>query len=94
MTMATPASNGLIESYEALRSRVTQGEGASAGLTLFLTRGMAAWMQVSKEYAPPLPRTMLTKADRVRVIIPAGLQGDLVMALASLTLNVRRGGKS
>ena len=79
-----------MDSYEALRDQVMHGDGVSAGLALFLTRGMAIWMQVWKEYKPSTPRIISTKSNDVRVILPADLQGDLVMALVSLAVNARK----
>jgi len=65
-------------------------DGSSAGLALFLTRGMAVWMRVWKEYEPSTPRVISINADNVRVMLPADLQDDLVTALAGLTINVRK----
>jgi len=79
-----------VDGYEALRNRAMHGDGSSAGLTLFLTRGMAVWMRVWKEYEASTPRVISTNADNVRVMLPADLQDDLVTVLAGLAINVRK----
>ncbi len=81
----------MMDRYEALRHQVLNGRGMSAGLALFLGRGMIAWMNAWKEYTPNSRDNMQEKRRQSRAELPIGIQGDLVMALASMTLNVRRG---
>ncbi len=81
----------MVDRYEALRHRALNGRGITAGLALFLGRGMAAWMHAWKEYAPNSRGNMQEKRLQPRAELPIGIQGDLVMALANLALNVRRG---
>jgi len=81
----------MIDRYEALRHRVLNGRGVSADLALFLGRGMATWMYAWKEYAPNSRGNMQEKRRQSKAELPIGIQSDLVMVLASMALNVRRG---
>jgi len=89
-TPASLAARNLVDGYETLRSRAMQGDLVSAGMALFLSRGMAVWMQVWKEYEPSIPRVISSNKNTVRVALPADMQQDLVMALVGLTLHARK----
>ncbi len=80
----------MVDRYEALRHRAFNERGISAGLALFLGRGMAAWMHAWKEYAPTLGEDIRQKRQP-RAELPLGIQGDLVMTLVNMALNIRRG---
>jgi len=88
---ASLSSHNMVDRYEALRHRALNGRGVSAGLALFLDRGMTAWMHAWKEYSPKPRSNMQTKQRPSRAELPIGIQGDLVMALAGMALNVKRG---
>jgi len=73
-----------------LRHQVIKGHGTSAGLTLFISRGMAAWMHAWKEYTPTSGVDVQQKRQ-LRAELPIGIQNDLVMTLVNMALNIRRG---
>jgi len=81
----------MVDLYEALRHQVLKGCGTSAGLALFISRGMAAWMHAWKEYAPTPRSNMPEKRRQVGAELPTRLRSDLVMTLVNMALNIRRG---
>lgn len=91
MSQSSLASHNMVDRYEALRHQVLKGCGTSAGLALFINRGMAAWMHAWKEYAPILIDNMQEKRQHMGAELPANLRGDLVMTLVNMTLNIGRG---
>ena len=82
----------MVDRYEALRSQALKRDGRSAGLTLFVSHGMATWIEAWKDYMPRTVDHVPANRPCVGSEVPLGIQGDLVAALANLAQNFRRRG--
>ena len=90
MTLTTSVSgikpdDGALLHYESLRSRVLNSEGSfsehSLGLTLFIRRGMLAWMEACHRCVPANPKP--TKHLKVPVFAYAS---EMIKVMANITL--------
>ena len=85
-------SNQVLEQYEALRRDVLAA-GSSVdrglGLSLFLTRGMSAWLAAVTALMPRSPRPAMSSApqpfERMPVLLPS-LRSELTVMLADMVL--------
>ncbi|MFH1314520.1 MAG: hypothetical protein ABIJ00_15035 [Candidatus Eisenbacteria bacterium] len=73
------------------------GSEGSAGLALFLSRGMAAWIKVWQAYMSPTDVEKMSDSGRVESWQPdmelsGRLRGELITALVSMVLNNSRKG--
>lgn len=88
MIITAPAAD-LEPGYEALRARAV-GEIPQLtprGLTVFLRRGMTAWM-CALPPQPPVPKLPPQPAKGTGY--PSAADGDLVQLLTTMVLNTRR----
>jgi hypothetical protein len=92
MRASFPDPGGVVEQYEAVRREALEGAATGRrghGLTLLLSRGMAAWVAAWRELLPrcpwpspgpePLPSEM-------RSVLPPGVRSDLTTVLADMVL--------
>ena len=85
-------SNQVLEQYEALRRDVL-ATGSSVdrglGLSLFLTRGMSAWLAAVTALMSRSPRPAMISApqqfERMPVLVPS-LRSELTVMLADMVL--------
>ena len=85
-------SNPVLEQYEALRRDVL-AVGSSfdrgLGLSLFLTRGMSAWLTAVTALMPRSPRPAMISTppqfERMPVLVPS-VRSDLTVMLADMVL--------
>ncbi len=85
-------SNQVLEQYEALRRDVL-ASGSSfdrgLGLSLFLTRGMSAWLAAITALMPRSPRPAIISGpapfERLPVLAPS-VRSDLTVMLADMVL--------
>ena len=83
----TVATQELVTSYEELRRGwLTQAFAGRRGLTLFLRRGMSAWIYAWRECVPGKPRRGEFLPDSSRNILPSGLYADTVSVLAEMAM--------
>jgi hypothetical protein len=76
----------LIAEYEELRSQAIEGSGRGFGLTLFLQRGMRAWVDAWCECKTAAPRSTANSGVTARTcVLP--MSSELAILLAGLTLN-------
>lgn len=80
---------GLAERYEGLRHEAVSGKDASRddGMTLFLRRGMSAWMRAWIDLVPedhPLP----AEGGRRSCDCAGEARGEIVMLLSNMALGV------
>ena len=80
----------MVDRYEALRGQALKRDGRSAGLTLFVSHGMATWIEAWKDYMPRTVDHVPANRPSVEIESPIGIQGDLVTALANLAQSFRR----
>ena len=83
----------MVERYEALRCQALKGGNPSAGMNLFLNRGMALWMQAWKDSVfagGPKEQNRLEKGERWQSAtqLPETVRSELVMALVNLVFNI------
>jgi len=80
----------LIEEYEALRCGATAGTGARScghGLTLFVARGMYAWLEALTALAPADDREPPRfQTPRERVPVACSSWADMTTVLATMVL--------
>jgi hypothetical protein len=86
------SSQELIAGYESLRQQAMGGSEGSAGLALFLCRGMAAWMQAWQDYSAPTVVDKISDSGRVEswqpdTELPGRLRGEVVTTLVTMVLN-------
>lgn len=81
----------MVERYEELRGLALsrQRSSWSLGLALFLRRGMVAWMNAWKDWAPP-EKTAHEKEIPTGINIPNRIQEHIVMELVTMAINSRR----
>jgi hypothetical protein len=76
--------------YEDLRRRVTEEDGRlprGPEVTVFVRRGMAAWMEAWTEGAPcPLPRPVACATLQ----LPTGLYADIARLLVNMLFHNRQ----
>jgi len=81
----------LAPAYEDLRSVMVEqrpGAGALPGLGILLTRGMAAWIDVTSSEFPAEP--VVIPAQRIQydpARLPVGAAAEVVNVLASMTMD-------
>jgi len=92
MNPQVPDANRIVEQYEALRRDVLAAGSSFAhgpGLSLFLTRGMSAWLTALTALMPCSPRPALicrpAQPERPPVSAP-GVRSDLTAMLADMVL--------
>jgi len=80
------ATDTLVSHYEALRRRALDGPaGRGAGWALFISHGMAAWMEACAAVTPVAEPGPLASAPPPGPL-PSDLRGELVMVLARMAL--------
>lgn len=83
----TVAKQELVTSYEELRRGwLAQALTGGRGLTLFLRRGMSAWIYAWRECGPGKPSRGELLPDSSRNIIPSGVYADTVYVLAEMAM--------
>jgi len=84
-------SNQVLEQYEALRRDVLAAGSSfdrGLGLSLFLTRGMSAWLTAVTALLPRSPRPVMISElalERLPVLAPS-VRSDLTVMLADMVL--------
>jgi hypothetical protein len=85
-------SNPVLEQYEALRRDVLAAGSSfdrGLGLSLFLTRGMSAWLSAVTALMPRSPRPAMISGpaqfERMPVLAPS-VRSDLTVMLADMVL--------
>lgn len=77
----------LVAGYEELRRGwLDQALTERRGLTLFLRRGMSAWIYAWRECVPGKPRRGEGLPDSSRNILPSGVYADTVSVLAEMAM--------
>jgi hypothetical protein len=76
----------LVTEYEELRSQAIHGTGRGFGLTLFLQRGMQAWIDAWLECKTVAPRSTVHSGVSAHArVLP--ISSELAILLAGLTLD-------
>jgi hypothetical protein len=76
-----PSPANLVVGYEELRMRAVAAQGYNTvGFTVFLTRGMAAWLHTLQEIGIHLPQQPTSTYSQ----IPAGIKNEMVHVLANM----------
>ena len=83
----------MVERYEALRWQAVKGSNPSAGMNLFLSRGMALWMQAWKDSVPAEETKEQNRLERGKrwesaAQLPETVHSELVMTLVNLVFNI------
>jgi len=80
-------SADLVFAYEELRKRaVTSGGGNAFGFTVFLTRGMAAWLHAVQEINVPVSSQPPSTYSQ----IPVGIKDEMVRLLTNMVFSKAR----
>jgi len=95
MSLFVPDSNQVLEHYEALRRDVLAASSSfdrGLGLSLFLTRGMSAWLTAVTALMPRAPQPVMiseSALERLPVLAPS-VRSDLTAMLADMVLACSR----
>ena len=84
----------MVERYEALRCQAVKGGRLSASMNLFLSRGVALWMQAWKDSVfagEAKEQNRPEKGERWQnaAQLPETVRSELVMALVNLVFNIQ-----
>ena len=84
----------MVERYEALRWQALKGRNPSASMNLFLSRGMALWMQAWRENmftdeSKELNRLQKGESWQSAAQLPETTRSELITALANLVFNIQ-----
>ena len=80
-----PKDEALIAGYEELRRQALIGQ-ASAGLAVFIRRGMREWMHSCSGWTWLLPAEACAQTE-AEPVIPQGLQTEIILILAGMLLH-------
>ena len=83
-----PRNDGLIARYEELRRQALGRLGAQAQGSLFMRRGMSAWMQAWSRCVAPT--RLPAPPPQTQEICPVQLHADVATLLASMILFARQ----
>jgi hypothetical protein len=91
-TLSALSEKSIIARYEELREiALNHGQRVNNhGLSLFIRRGMVAWMLAWKAFLPPPCEVAWKGQYPAGRQLPGEVQQELVMALVSMALNGRR----
>jgi hypothetical protein len=78
-------SQALVAAYEELRGRFLNRQ-QGLGLTLFMRRGMSAWMNAFPPGLAASP-TSVPAAPDGETVLPAGMRAEVVLILAGMLLH-------
>lgn len=87
MEWQTVAKQELVAGYEELRRGwLDQTLRERRGLTLFLRRGMRAWIYAWREWGPGKHRRGELLPDSAKSILPSDVYAETVYVLAEMTM--------
>jgi len=82
--ITTHNSADIVFGYEELRKHAVADDGSNAfGFTVFLTRGMAAWLHAVQEVKVPVCTQPASNYSQ----IPVDIKNEMVQVLANMVFN-------
>jgi hypothetical protein len=85
-----PAVKRIQEAYESLRKQIVEPSSYTQwelGFAILRCRGLVAWIDACWSHASPIVSVSAANHDAADSVVPAGVEGEIVMVLAGMALH-------